>query len=239
MEWGVFLSRNGQTLYFSSSYQTGAFLDIKKSTWQDNGWGTAEPIPGHVNYVLDEEHVTLPADESFLILTSGRYAPTHIDLWLSTFSDGEWSELEAIEELNYIRNENGASLMPDGNTVYFASERIDSNPYNSQLYVSHRTNPVEERTGDLRNWNEIRVFPNPTNGNEFTIELGSVINPNSVRINLFDILGRSLTVSPESVPLSGSTGRFVVQFQNSSSGRYWLQLSDRQSTRVLPITILK
>jgi len=222
MEWGVFLSRNGQTLYFSSSYQTGAFLDIKKSTWQENGWGIAEPIPGQINFWDDQEHVTLNAEENYLILTQPRYAATHVDLWESILNGEEWTEPQQIEELNHVRNENGASLMPDGNTAYFASERIDSIPYNSQLYVSHRMNPVEDQTEVAKDFNFISVYPNPFNSIT-TLSL-SLPFAQQVDLSLYNITGRYVKQIAQGLIPAGDHS-LIVDAAGLPSGTYFINVN--------------
>jgi hypothetical protein len=240
MEWGVFLSRDGQRLYFSSTRHGGTGLDIFVSQKEGDSWGPATMLPGEINYILNEEHVTLPANESFLILTSWRYAPTGVDLWRCDFNDGVWSAPQPINELNYVRHENGASLSPDGLTVYFASERNDSMPYNSQIYVSHRMSPTGPFPASGGRTRRLQIFPNPVNGKEFMLALPNDMQGGQTELRLFNLLGQQITIYPSRIEQSSMGGRRMrISFDELGTGKYWLLVQSPRFDEVVPLTILK
>jgi len=222
MEWGVFLSRDGHSLYFSSDRYPAEFLDIYKSEWQDSGgWGSPVRLPGHVNSFSDDENVTLPADESFLILTSWRYYLSS-DLYYSRLDSTGWSEATLIPELSTNGMEEGASLTPDGLTVYIASARDSAAPYDTQLYVSHRPNTVLPHGDPLPQMITLEQnYPNPFNPG--TVIRFDLPEPARVELKVFNTLGEMVTTL---VNENRPAGEYRVTWDGSgfASGPYVCQL---------------
>lgn len=138
MEWGVFLSRDGRLLYFSSDHYPSEFLDIYKSVWQDSGgWGPAVRLPGHINSFSDDENITLPADEDYLILTLPCLAQSHVDLYSSNFNGAEWAEASRIPELSTNRPEEGASYTRRFNGLFrFGTDRQHAQQHSPVCFAS-------------------------------------------------------------------------------------------------------
>ncbi len=222
MEWGVFLSRDGQHLYFSSTRAPeGTGLDIFVSQWMVSGWGEAVQLEGGVNSFRFEENVTLPADERFLVLTLERFTTTRYDLFRSDRNDSAWSQLVSISELNGERSEHGASLSPDGYTIYFASERNDSVESRSQLYVSHWINAVGNEPYSPSDF-LLSVFPNPFNSaTEISFEMPRVAH---AMIKVYDVLGRERATLLDDVVLGG-TRSVMWNAEGFASGIYFVRLS--------------
>jgi hypothetical protein len=237
MEWGVFISRDGQSLYFSSMrLHNGNELEILKSSWQGNGWGPAVPLPGNVNSTDFEENVTLPADESFLILTMARWYVTREDLWLSTFDGINWSTPVQIPELLGPRNEDGASLSPDGNTVFFSSQRNDSLEYKSDLYVSYRVSALGPNIRPLTHKQKFFIYPNPWQGGELSLLNHTEYPLISLNLSIFNVLGKCVYTNN----YNGGTKTNLSEITNRlPSGKYWLNVKTTVDNETLPLILLK
>ena len=242
MEWGVFLSRDGRSLYFSSERfpPPSVGLDICRSEWQGDGWEPAALLPGDLNWITDEENVTLPEDESFLILTAARYAPTHVDLLVSYPSDSGWSAPERILDLIGPWHENGASLTPNGNTIYFASMRNDTFPYLSELFISHKTTAIDPISPKRTNTEKSYLYPNPYYGGDLRLVLTSKKASDFISAKLYNLLGQELVLNttPE---LSGARDYIIIKnnFDKLPAGKYWVVIQTRRMTEAIPFIHLK
>jgi hypothetical protein len=222
MEWGVYLSRSGRHLYFSSTrLHNGNGLEMLVSERQDSGWGPAVGLPGgRFNSIDDEENVTLPADESFLILTM--WGASWSDLWISTRTDSGWPRPQLIDNLNSPLNERGASLSPDGNTVFLASARHDTTGFNSQVYVSHRMSQVAPNRQQYQDIQKSSLYPNPYHGGMLWV---------------YNLLGQK--VSPDFSFRPGFPHSLRWTTEGLPTGRYFFRLSQSGHIEVIPLTIIK
>ncbi len=222
MEWGVFLSRDGQHLYFSSTRSPqGTGLDIFVSSMTDSGWGEAVQLEGGVNSFRFEENVTLPADESFLVLTLERVTTTRYDLFRSEQVNGVWSELTSMTDFNTEHDEYGASLSPDGYAIYFASERNDTAGGASQLFVSHWTDAVGEEV-NLPIEFSLSAYPNPFNSS--TDILFEMPRAAHATIKVYDVLGREQARLLDDV-VQGGARSVMWNAEGFASGIYFVRLS--------------
>jgi hypothetical protein len=220
MEWGVYLSRNGQSLYFSTSGP--ALLDIKKSAWQGNGWGPATALPGRVNNWEDQQNVTLSADERYLILTYARWAASLVDLWSSEITDSGWSALVRTDELSSPTNDFGASLSPDGLTVFLSSARDQTDPYNYQLYLARRTTPAAKPHSSILPQYNIQVFPNPFNPRtEIRFDLPAAAH---VELKVFNTAGQ-LVATLNDGPRPAGSHTVTWDGSRAASGMYIVQIN--------------
>lgn len=235
IEWGVFLNRRGDKLYFSSTrLPSGNGLNMLVSELVDGEWSEAVAISGEVNSHDDEEHVTLPEDESYLILTMGRWVATHIDLWTCYPTDSGWTEPDQIEELAGPGHEEGASLSPDGNTMYFGRQ-IEFG-WNSRLFVTHRLPANVPRQEERIGASEIQVYPNPINGREIRVKLNQGHYHDLVHVRLYNIIGQS--VLQETVRLYAEN-EFSLSLPELTTGRYFLTIQDAQKINTALVTIVK
>lgn len=122
-----FVDATGQKMVFSSKrtyvdeyeeYIANIFYSDMKGSWSP-----AAPLP--VNTFDSEEIVGMtPTGEDILVYTNGDYS-THdikkVNRKGSKFSDASNSELPL--DMNTEGHEEGACLSPDGNTLYFASDK--------------------------------------------------------------------------------------------------------------------
>jgi len=81
---------------------------------------------------------SLTADESILIYTK-RLGGENEDFFISHKEQGKWTPSEAMWSINQtISNEGAQSISPDGQTMYFASDRGSIHDINFDLFVSRR-----------------------------------------------------------------------------------------------------
>jgi hypothetical protein len=134
-DYAPLLTPDGNTLYFTSRRQgsTGDlrdpnneyFEDIYKTTLSNSTWSAPENIGGPLNSATHDAAVTISKDGNTLYFF--RTSPDLIggDIWYSEFSNGKW--LEPKKQEANINTPGGAetsiTLSPEGNTIYFSSNR--------------------------------------------------------------------------------------------------------------------
>ena len=94
--------------------------------------GTAGPsfdrftgIPGVVNTAGVEFGPSFTRDGRFMVFSAGR-GRRYQDLYSAELIDGRWQKVRALTLLNSPFNDETASLSPDGNLIFFASDRDGS-----------------------------------------------------------------------------------------------------------------
>ncbi len=97
---------------------------------------------------------SLTADESILIFTT-RLDGENEDFFMSRKEKGKWTQAVSMESINNPQSNEGAqSISPDGQTMYFASDRGSTHDINFDLFVSRR----------LKNgWSAPERLPAPVN----------------------------------------------------------------------------
>ncbi len=123
-----FVDANGTNLVFASNrtyvkefedYISNDFF----SEYKKGSWSSASPLPVNT-YDRDEIVGMTPDGEKILVYTDGDYANNDVKMVIrkgSKFINADKSELPT--DLNTDGVEMGACLSPDGNTIYFASDR--------------------------------------------------------------------------------------------------------------------
>ncbi|MFH2002103.1 MAG: VWA domain-containing protein [Planctomycetota bacterium] len=119
------ISADGLTLVFTGG-KASANADLYISRKQDQEWG--EPIAlDALNTEYDELGPELSRDGHYLYFYSNR--PGGIggyDLWVSRWTGEGWNTPENLGQgVNSEFNEYGPGLSPDGNQVYFSSNRLE------------------------------------------------------------------------------------------------------------------
>lgn len=118
------LSADGTLMVFVRG-RPGANADLYESRWSASGW--AEPAPlTSVNTPADELGPELSADgRSLYFYTDGRAGLGGFDLWVARMSEaGAWSEpVNLGPGVNSPFNEYGPALAPEGDVLYFSSNR--------------------------------------------------------------------------------------------------------------------
>ncbi len=119
------------------------------------------PIPFEAKNLGEEintpDHDYLPsltADENTLIYTT-RIGGENEDFFVSQKENGEWTAAAPMKSINEPQyNEGAQSISPDGQTMYFASDRGNSHEINFDLFVVRK----------LKNaWTEPERLPSPVN----------------------------------------------------------------------------
>lgn len=124
-------SSDGTTLIFTSRRpgSTGGektstdeyYDDIYYSVKHENGkWGKAQSIGRNINTINNEADLSLSADGQQLFIYRDINGG---DIFYSTQEMEGWSEPQALTAVNTAAWETHASLSPDGNTLYFVSDR--------------------------------------------------------------------------------------------------------------------
>lgn len=115
------ISGNGQMLVWANSKTF--YEAIYMSTRENNQWG----IPVLITPQVVSDGDLFPAGLSFdgtklLLVKTGNRG--NKDIWISSFNGNIWSPAKPVKgDINSKSNENHASFSPDGNTIYFSSDR--------------------------------------------------------------------------------------------------------------------
>lgn len=120
----IFTSRRSETvggkkddkgLYFEDIY----IADLDPRTFKASN---VRPLPGNVNTPDHEASVSVSWDGKYLFIYKSDKGDGNI--YMSTWTDGKWSAPEKLgPEINSKHYENHACLSPDGQTLYFVSNR--------------------------------------------------------------------------------------------------------------------
>ena len=135
-DYSPLLSPDGSVIYFTSRREgsTGSkkdinneyFEDIYRTTFSSGKWSNPENIGLPVNTETHDAAVTISKDGSILyIYRTSPVNPAGGDIYLSEFTNNTWSEPVKLDA--NINTPGGAetsiSISPDGNTIYFSSNR--------------------------------------------------------------------------------------------------------------------
>ncbi len=113
----------GGKLYFSSD-RTGG-LDIYSVDWHGEVTGVAEPLPTPLNTEQSDSNAFMEVGENFMIISSDAY-PDHLgagDLYIHLRQEGHWTPAIHLPFLNTSYREFAPSVSPDGQWLYFTSNR--------------------------------------------------------------------------------------------------------------------
>lgn len=213
-----------------------AYLDIWKSERDSSGWGLATHLNGDLNWITDEMNVSLPFDESYIVLAAYRYVPNGWDLFLSIPTDSGWSTPEPIGEIVSPHDEGGASLASDGSTIYIASERNDTVNFRSELFVSQCMTAVDPQIPRAPLPRKCTIFPNPYQGGTLGLLVREQMGHGSLSLSLYNVLGRR--VQPE-VWLSGGGSSIPWNFQELPAGTYFVNIKRFRESEVIPLKVVK
>ena len=114
------------------------YEDVFYSSKSDNKWQYAKNIGPPVNIIYHSSNLAISADGSQLYLYKSQNGG---DIFLSEKNpDGTWTEPIALNEnINSTFSENSVSISPDGNTLYFSSDRpISADKTDLDIYYSKK-----------------------------------------------------------------------------------------------------
>lgn len=147
------------------------FEDIYFSNWNEKKecWGKAKTLEGSINSKEHDAATSISPDGNYIFVYRNIKDVTQSgDIFISKLgSTGRWSSPKPIEGVNSSFFESSACVTPDGNTMYFVSERIRGGLGKSDIWMSNKigknlwSKPVN--IGDVVNTpeDEIGVFIHP------------------------------------------------------------------------------
>lgn len=118
---------DGLTGYFCRDFGGGPYWDIMRTEREDDmiDWDMPMPVD-ELNGIGRDCAPWVNADETELWFTSVREGGAGSeDIWRVSIADGVFGEPEPVVELNGLGIDEDAWLSPDGNTIFFASDRAD------------------------------------------------------------------------------------------------------------------
>ena len=136
-EYNPFITADGLSLIYSARRKgnMGGFIedlgiytaDIFSSYWKDTIWSKARSMGANVNSEWDEESVGLSSTGDQVLIYNDN-ALAFGDISIATLRGKLWQRpLLLSEQINTKQEENGACMTADGNTIYFSSNRKESN----------------------------------------------------------------------------------------------------------------
>jgi WD40 repeat protein len=128
---------DGLTGYFCHDFGGGAYWDLMRTERDDDmiDWELPMPID-ELNGIGRDCTPWIDADETELWFASVRAGGLgQEDIWRVAVDDGLFGEPEPVVELNGPGIDEDPWLSPDGNTIYFASDRDDEN---FEIYMATR-----------------------------------------------------------------------------------------------------
>ncbi len=122
------LTKDGQTLYFTSESESGnGGNDIYVSTKDaDGNWGTPKNLGKIINTVRDEEAPFISADGKTLYFSSNGYSDCYgeFDIYKTTFENGSWGlPVNLGLPINSSANDIFYTIKEDESVAYFSSSR--------------------------------------------------------------------------------------------------------------------
>jgi outer membrane protein OmpA-like peptidoglycan-associated protein/tetratricopeptide (TPR) repeat protein len=114
----LFISRNGNTLYFSNN--DGSDYNIYSSEFKGDKW--SEPVKLSFNSNADETGFTMSLDERKVWFSSNRKGGKGgFDIYSCEKNGTDWSNPVNIFELNTFSDELNPFVNPDGKTLFYSS----------------------------------------------------------------------------------------------------------------------
>jgi Tol biopolymer transport system component len=124
------------------------FEDIYISHWDSikKGWGAAELLPGNINTDGHDACTSISPDgkEIYIYKNEMEGESRGGDIYVSKLSSsGKWGAPKAMgKPINTTYFEGGACIAPDGNTIYFVSERPGGFGH-ADIYMAKRKDRME------------------------------------------------------------------------------------------------
>jgi Tol biopolymer transport system component len=112
------------SLYFMTTDAVSGKFRLFRAQFHDGSYSPAQPLPFSNGTVTDVDPAVAP-DESFLVFGSGRIANRGIDLFIVFHNEHGWGEpIHLGNDVNTPKSDAEPRLAPDGDTLYFSSERV-------------------------------------------------------------------------------------------------------------------
>lgn len=112
------------SLYFMTTDAGSGKFRLFRAQFHDDDYLPAQPLPFSDGTTTDVDPAVSP-DESFLVFGSGRIANRGIDLFIVFRNGQDWGEpIHLGNDINTSKSDAEPRLAPDGQTLYFSSERV-------------------------------------------------------------------------------------------------------------------
>ncbi len=221
-----FISYSGQNLYYYNSSERFVYPGIVVSHREGDGWSYPEWIGSRF---IDVDNASFSENEN--IVYFDKYVSPRG--WLVFFSQkdstGDWIEPVQFAPINDTGRGFYPRVSPDGNTVYYCSERVGGYGGFDIWKVEKITDAINDLPSD--NAFDLAAYPNPFNSNITIVYSASNLGPQPPEIKLvvYDIQGRVVrTLVDEHKPVG--TYRVVWDGKDDSgipvsSGNYIAKLS--------------
>ncbi len=123
--------------------------EVYVSYYENGKWGKAIRLPSPINSINHDASVGLSTDGQKMILFQAG------NLYMSELQGNEWTKPEALpEQINSKSHESSACFSYDGNTIYFVSNRPESNGGRDIFYT---------KINKDGNWGDVKKLPRPIN----------------------------------------------------------------------------
>ncbi len=206
IEWGLCFTADGRRMYFTTdAYEKNGqfslgFMDIWYSDWDTTtgDWGPPFNVEAPVNYFSDDIVSYVSADGNTLYFDSpGSHGVPgwqgEGDIFKAIWNGHGWGNVENLRTpINSAVWDQNASATPDNQKLYFSNQRdrLPNGDYEIMVSTWDPTSIDERVVNPDKILLNLSLYPNPFNSQ-------NVINANlsdrsTIRINLYDILGRKL-----------------------------------------------
>lgn len=205
----IFTSRrpDGRNADQDTEGDGGNFEDIYMAVWDSakGAWGEADLVKGAINSEGHDAACSISPDgkQMFCYINNAQGGGAG-DIYVSKkSSSGKWGTPKNIGKgINTSYFEDGAVLSPDGNTLYFMSERGQDLPYKGQKGFGHSDIWYATKK-DKTTWNE-------------PINIGPVINTEYDEGGIFPAAdGKTLYFSSNGHNSMGGYDIFMTRFENN------------------------
>ncbi len=150
-EFGMVIKEDGSKLYFTARKPKAVgneidqdsyyFEDIYEASTLNGDWSRVKNLGKPINTAGHEAVIGFSPEEDKLLIYRGS---NNGDIYFSQRKGKSWQEPQKVSgAVNSKYRETSASLSPDGNTLYFTSNRPENNKGGLDIYVSKRNS----RTG--------------------------------------------------------------------------------------------
>lgn len=173
-EWFPTVTDDG-TIYFGSERRDGNLgpdgtTDLWRSEWVDGHYTEPENLGNVINTSGEDIEGYIARDESFLIFSSDAHKENYglYDLYISYYQNGIWSQPQNLgDTINSAGWEFGPKLSPDGNYLFFTSNRsFFDEPLKQRLDYRQLINKIRGPGNGLRDIYQIKVDMLPSPGEE-------------------------------------------------------------------------
>jgi Tol biopolymer transport system component len=236
------ISPDGNRLFFASNRpgkiggEASSNVDIFVShKLTDSTWGGPVNLGSKINTGKYDGSPFMAEDGVTLYFSSdGHGGQGGLDLFRSRWigpSDTDWTDPENIHAINTTFSEFSPAVFNGGRTIYFASDR----PGGFGKYDLWVATALEDRVTSLPSDSKLSLFVRHTSSESLLVTIILPL-PSTIRLSLFDELGRLVSEVPAVYSDAGEHS-FTVPISRLSSGMYYLQLVAGEVLKTIMVPI--